>query len=618
MYIHDIETFEEALKTGTLLAHSTLDLSEDGLEEEHLEEEERSQPPIENNLGEILSNHGYPPELTLDFGQRALSDDFMVSLIEGLTSSNASAGLTLCFWGNKSLSFNGIMSLIKLITTQDRQPALTLQISGENIAAYPVLFTAFVDAITYSGCLPWLTIDFDNSHISPEDLTFLVNTLERQSGPMGLWINIGANAPPATRHAIQQACESNMRAADAFLKTQHPADAEARFTPATLELLTVRTEKRLRSIAEGNRYVTDIGTFEQKLQSNVLPVGATLDLRKTHVTENDDLGTLLHRHRYPAHLTIEFESQSLPNAFVASFMNGFTTINGSANLTLCFWGNANLSQEGIHSLIQGLTDQHFQPGLTLCISGENLEAQKLFNAFINAITSPQAPLWLTVDFSHSKIHPTKIHDLRVALEKKEHAPGLFIDIGQNGSPKSRRIIHRLCEQTARAGLESLKTTDQFKEETHSLLVERTNDTLDQMVLENRKHIHATIQEHIDALKLYKLSKSKRIKALLLLQTLLLDPSEKSQTAYELICKWESFREAGEIYTQLELISSINELFSSFRSKTNTETTTQTLITQLKQDYTDMIVHSLDDDASHHVETLSIRTVNSDSERITPV
>lgn len=221
MYINDVVVFEQQINLGTLSVGSTVDL---GL----------SDSAATDRFGEIFKSNPYPAELTIDFGSQRLSDRCVASLVEGLSSATASPGVTLCFWGKDALLVQGLNDLIDGLLSNQFQSALTIYLTGQNLEAClqeranPTLrsiqtnmFDRFIDAITSRACLTWLAIEFSDSSLSHESVTYLVDALKKNDFPMGLSINIGHNGTDEQRHTIHLACEKAVKMGRSFL-TSHP------------------------------------------------------------------------------------------------------------------------------------------------------------------------------------------------------------------------------------------------------------------------------------------------------------------------------------------------------------------------------------------------------------
>ena len=221
MYINDVVVFEQQIHLGTLSVGSTVDL---GL----------SDSATTDRFAEIFESNQYPAELTIDFGSQRISDQCVASLVQGLSSANAAPGVTLCFWGKDALLVQGLNDLIGGLVSNQFQPALTIYLTGQNLEAclqertnptvQPIqtnMFHRFIDAITSSACLRWLTIEFSDSSLSHESVNYLVDALKRNDFPMGLSINIGHNGTDEQRHAIHLACEKAAKMGRTLI-TSHP------------------------------------------------------------------------------------------------------------------------------------------------------------------------------------------------------------------------------------------------------------------------------------------------------------------------------------------------------------------------------------------------------------
>ena len=536
MYIDSIIPFKERLEAGTLPPKTTLNLSEQD---------------IEDDVGALLQQHPYPPELSLDFGQQQLSIAFVTSLMNGLTSAHAAPGTILHFQGHMSLQYKSIQRLTDALVSRKLQPALTLYLSAENFGTYRV-FALLVDAITSPDCVPWLTVDFSGSIINQASFDYLIHALETRTYSTRLWVNLDTTEPNTRHLALQKSCE--------------------RATPARYAHVDICQD------LPHNHYITNLRDFEKKLHFNLLPTDTMLDLSNHNIRQ--DLGLLLREHPYPRELSIEFGQQKLSDTFVTSLMDGLMSAHGTPGITLGFWGHQNLSRVGIHLLINGLLSQRLQPALTLYISATPLEQHRAFYVFVDAITSKHCTSWLTIDFHDSKINFKNMKYLVKKLKEKNSPIGLLVLTGKNGTDEQRHAIAHMCEQSNKAGLAHLKTA-RYTEATQALLMQRANETLRCIIPENRNAVSTLILKHMATLN--QITKKKRLEALKLLLSMLVDPKQQTKTIYDVLCTWERTH-TQDGTTLADSISSIRAFFSTFRS--NKQTSTQELIAQLKRDYAD--------------------------------
>ena len=219
MYINDVVVFEQQVNERTLTVGSTVDLS-------------LSDSATLDGFAEIFKSNPYPAELTIDFGAQRLSNQCVASLVQGLSFSKASPGVTLCFWGKDALLVQGVNDLIDGFLSNKFQPALTIYLTGQNLETclqertnptqrtVPInMFHPFIDAITSRACLKWLSIEFSDSTLSHDSVTYLVDALNKNDFPIGLSINIGLNGTPEQRHAIHLACEKAAKMGRTLLKS---------------------------------------------------------------------------------------------------------------------------------------------------------------------------------------------------------------------------------------------------------------------------------------------------------------------------------------------------------------------------------------------------------------
>jgi hypothetical protein len=229
-YLTNLRDFERKLNFGLLPTGTMLDLSKHD---------------IKQDLGLMLREHPYPRELSIEFGPHKLSDTFVASLMKGLMSAHSTPGTTLGFWGNQNLSRTGMYHLMEALQSKHLQPALTLYISAEALEQCRV-FYVLVDIITSPSCVPWLTVDFHDSKVSPQAMAYLVKKLEEKNLPMGLNILIGKNGTTEQRHVIYRTCEQSNRAGLTHLEI-------ATYTKETRVLCMQRTNETLRCISPENR-----------------------------------------------------------------------------------------------------------------------------------------------------------------------------------------------------------------------------------------------------------------------------------------------------------------------------------------------------------------------------
>ncbi len=359
-------------------------------------------------------------------------------------------------------------------------------------------------------------------------------------------------------------------------------------------------------------YIDTIEVFETTL-ANTAPIEDTEVLLDLSRAETDELtgvhfDKILNGNQHAIELTIDFgEKFNLPHKMLQSLMNGLATDQHLISVTLCFWGRSSLSAQNIQTLIQTLTSQKFHAILTLQISGVNLREQRLFTTFIDAITSPDCQPWLTVEFLTPEPGAPRITSDEVAYiieaVKRESQPlGGVVDIGFNGDEAQRHELFKSRERAARFALNYL----QANPESHKQLKAKTKAELTQACQANKNWVHHKVETHIHELEGRLLSKARRTEALRRLQQRL---SEKNDTeAYQVIQTWETFVLDGDIYTEAQRISSLNERFSSFRSNQKVLTSTEALIAELKSECTTIEPS----EGANLAKTLSITTDSTES------
>jgi hypothetical protein len=154
---------------------------------------------ILRQLTQLLASNAPHCTIMIDFGKKQLSDPYVKQLMMACINPQFSEKLKLCFRGQDSLG-PATLGFLNEQLTSGKMTGLHLQISGENIEKYHA-FQYLCRTITSSACIPWLTLDFDNSTLSHESIECLEHAL-LDSQAIGLWVKIGENGTRTQRQTI--------------------------------------------------------------------------------------------------------------------------------------------------------------------------------------------------------------------------------------------------------------------------------------------------------------------------------------------------------------------------------------------------------------------------------
>jgi hypothetical protein len=206
-HLTNIDIFKQRLMSQTLPAHTFFDATS-------LSSDEKK------SLNTCLTQHGYPLALTIDFNQTKPE-----ALLSGLFSEKASVGLTLQFKGNESLNLDDLTAIQQALFSKHIKPGFTLILRRENFISldkkhretqYQTTYCEFIDCITSLSCPPWLSIDFNDSVLSHDEVTYLIEKLQANPCIIGLFITYKGGSEQQ-RCTVRKACERALRLGQKYL-----------------------------------------------------------------------------------------------------------------------------------------------------------------------------------------------------------------------------------------------------------------------------------------------------------------------------------------------------------------------------------------------------------------
>ncbi|MDA9272177.1 hypothetical protein N9Q05_02175, partial [bacterium] len=115
------------------------------------------------------------------------------------------------------------------------------------------MFRQFVDAITSSRCMPWLTVNFERQgdlceKLSEKDVSYLIQALEQQNYSMGLFIYMGASGTLDQRCKLIKLCERAIKKGGLFLQSETSSNEQLCLSQKEREFLMIRTQDILQQI----------------------------------------------------------------------------------------------------------------------------------------------------------------------------------------------------------------------------------------------------------------------------------------------------------------------------------------------------------------------------------
>jgi len=291
-YIDNIDVFASALASNTIANDALLDLSQNAfIESSH-------------TLEQLLQQGKHPFGLTIDFGKNGISNEIMTSLIAGLTSSFGSEGLTLYFSSALNLNAQSFQTLMNALIAPGFKPGLTLRIDYDNLAwidkesntqksdGQQTAFYRWIDTLTSSHDVAWLTVDMSDAKLTTNDLTYIEQALSKRQYAMGFFIDIGQRGTWHQRMSIFKECERAAQSALSYLSS-YP-------TSPSKDVLMNRTRDTLRQLTNAkcqlaqSKIEDHIEELRQKgTRKRISPLQTLSAQLQSGLQENQTLTTLI-------------------------------------------------------------------------------------------------------------------------------------------------------------------------------------------------------------------------------------------------------------------------------------------------------------------------------------